>query len=105
MYELKDSHTPYWFNNDEVARIQEHNYPFFKADDMDCMVKACLLLPKDTTEGKWMLMGEIFETLHEHYPMLMAGHQTKIRIGLALGFLGCETKRTSKGRAYRLCVR
>ena len=105
MYELRDNKTPYWFNNDEVARIQEHNYPYFKTDDMDSMVKAYFRLPKDACEGKWMLMGEIFDILHGHYPMLMAGHKTKIRIGLALSFLGCETKRTSKGRAYRLYAR
>lgn len=104
MHEIMDKKIPYWFNNDEVARIQEQNYPYFKSDDMDAMVKACFRLPKDGNEGEWMLMGEIYEVLHKQYPMLMLGHQTKIRIGLALGFLGCESKRTSKGRAYRLCT-
>lgn len=103
VYELCNQHVPYWFNNDEVARIQERNYPYFKADDMEGMLKLCFKAAKDATDGKWMLIGEIFQVLHSQYPMLMPGHQTKIRIGLVLSFWGCETKRTAKGRAYRLC--
>ena len=37
MYELRDKQTPYWFTNDEVARIQEFNQPFFKVDDLETM--------------------------------------------------------------------
>ena len=104
LFELRDQHTPYWFNNDEVDRIQVHNYPFFKMDDMEGMLKHCIRAANDTKEGKWMLVSHIFEVLHAQYPMLMADHRTKIRIGQAMKFLGCQTKRTAHGQAYLLCI-
>lgn len=94
---------PYWFCNEEVARIQERNYPFFKSDDVEGMLKACFRTPKDQEEGRWMTIAEIFKVLQEQYPMLIADHRTKIRIGQAMKFLNCERKRTNKGSAYYLC--
>jgi len=41
MYELRDKQTPYWFTNDEVARIQEFNQSFFKVDDLETMISYC----------------------------------------------------------------
>ena len=102
VYELQNQHTPYWFNNDEVDRIQVHNYPFFKTDDMEGMLKHCFVAAADVKEGKWMLVSAIFEALRMQYPMLMADHRTKIRIGQAMKFLGCQTKRTAHGQAYLL---
>lgn len=88
---------PYWFCNEEVARIQERNYPFFKSDDVEGMLKACFRTPKDQEEGRWMTIADIFKVLQEQYPMLIANHRTKIRIGQAMKFLNCERKRTNKG--------
>lgn len=50
-----------------------------------------------------MTIAEIFKVLQEQYPMLIADHRTKIRIGQAMKFLNCERKRTNKGPAYYLC--
>lgn len=101
MYELKEQSVPYWFTNDMVARIQECNYPYFKTDDMEVMLKACFQAPQGDG-GKWMLVSEIFDSLHRLYPMLISDHRTKIRIGQAMRFLGCDTKRTNRGQAYLL---
>ena len=105
MYELRDKKTPYWFNNDEVARIQECNFPFFKGDDLDDMINACFRLPEDGEKGEWFFIADIFKILHAQYPMLISNRSTKIKIGQSLKFLGCESKRTRKGRAYLLCQR
>lgn len=102
MYELRDNNTPYWFNNEEVARIQERNYPFFKTDDMESMLKFCFQAPEKKEDGKWMIISEIFKVLHFQYPMLISDHRTKIRIGQAMRYLGCNSKRTNKGQAYLL---
>ena len=101
MYELKEQSVPYWFTNDMVTRIQECNYPYFKTDDMEVMLKACFQAPQGDG-GKWMLVSEIFDSLHRLYPMLISDHRTKIRIGQAMRFLGCDTKRTNRGQAYLL---
>ena len=101
IYELKEQSVPYWFTNDMVTRIQECNYPYFKTDDMEVMLKACFQAPQGDG-GKWMLVSEIFDSLHRLYPMLISDHRTKIRIGQAMRFLGCDTKRTNRGQAYLL---
>ena len=104
MYELCHQQTPYWFTNDEVARIQEKNLPFFKTDDLESMIRNCFRVPEgeEEDEGKWMNCSEIFQVLHEHYPMLMSNLSTKIRIGQSLKLMGCKMKHTKKGQAYQL---
>ena len=101
MYELCHQQTPYWFTNDEVARIQQKNLPFFKTDDLESMIRNCFRVPEgeEEDEGKWMNCSEIFQVLHEHYPMLMSNLSTKIRIGQSLKLRGCKMKHTKKGQA------
>ena len=72
-------------------------------NDVEGMLKACFRTPKNQEEGRWMTIAEIFKVLQEQYPMLIADHRTKIRIGQAMKFLNCERKRTNKGPAYYLC--
>ena len=104
MYELCHQQTPYWFTNDEVARIQQKNLPFFKTDDLESMIRNCFRVPEgeEEDEGKWMNCSEIFQVLHEHYSMLMSNLSTKIRIGQSLKLMGCKMKHTKKGQAYQL---
>lgn len=72
-------------------------------NDIEGMLKACFRTPKNQEEGRWMTIAEIFKVLQEQYPMPIADHRTKIRIGQAMKFLNCERKRTNKGPAYYLC--
>ena len=102
MYELRDKQTPYWFTNDEVARIQEFNQPFFKVDDLETMISYCFRMPAEEEEGKWMVCSEVFDVLHLQYPMLVGSLSTKIKIGQALKFMGCKSKHTRNGQACQL---
>ncbi len=105
MYELCHQKTPYWFTNDEVARIQECNVEYFKTDEMDVMLKTCFQMPKSQQDGKWMIVADIFKTLQSVYHTMANDHKTKIRIGQAMRYLGFETKRTNKGQAYFITPR
>ena len=40
-YELLEQKAPYWFNNDEVARIQQLNQDFMEKKDLGEMFVAC----------------------------------------------------------------
>lgn len=102
MYELRDKKTPYWFTNDEVARIQECNQPFFKVDDLETMINYCFRMPEEEEEGKWMVSSEVFDVLHLQYPMLVGNMSTKVKIGQTLKFMGCKSKHTKHGQAYQL---
>ena len=101
MYELRDKQTPYWFTNDEVARIQEFNQPFFKVDDLETMISYCFRMPAEEEEGKWMVSSEVFDVLHQQYPMLVGYMSTKVKIGQTLKFMGCKSKHTKHGQAYQ----
>ena len=105
LFELREQKTPYWFSNDEVARIQESNLPYFKTDDMDTMLKACFQIAEQEEDAKWLIMNDIFQCLRKQYPTLATNHQTKIRIGQSMKYMGCITKRTNKGRAYLLKIK
>ena len=102
VYELRDKKTPYWFTNDEVARIQECNLPFFKVDDLEPMINYCFRMPEEKEEGKWMVSSEVFDVLHLQYPMLVGNMSTKVKIGQTLKFMGCKSKHTKHGQAYQL---
>ena len=102
VYELRDKKTPYWFTNDEVARIQECNLPFFKVDDLETMINYCFRMPEEEEEGKWMVSSEVFDVLHLQYPMLVGNMSTKVKIGQTLKFMGCKSKHTKHGQAYQL---
>ena len=102
VYELRDKQTPYWFTNDEVARIQECNLPFLKVDDLETMINYCFRMPEEEEEGKWMVSSEVFDVLHLQYPMLVGNMSTKVKIGQTLKFMGCKSKHTKHGQAYQL---
>jgi hypothetical protein len=46
-YELCELKAPYWFNNDEVARIQELNLDYMAKKELTEMIEAC----KDSRGG------------------------------------------------------
>ena len=47
MYELHELKSPYWFNNDEVARIQELNQEYMEQKDIAEMVGICFRKPAE----------------------------------------------------------
>ena len=102
VYELRDKQIPYWFSNDEVARLQERNLAFFKTDDLETMVKTCFRVPEEDEEAKWMSCSEVYDVLHGQYPMLLPNMSMKIKIGQTLKFMGCKSKHTRLGQAYQL---
>ena len=104
VYELRDKKARYWFSNDDVIRLQEHNLPFFKTDDLETMLKTCFRVPEEEEEAKWMRCSEIFDVLHVQYPMLMPSIGTKMKIGQTLRFMGCKSKHTKVGQAYQLVL-
>ena len=102
MYELRDQMAPYWFSNDEMIRLQERNLSFFKTDDLETMLSTCFRVPEEDEEAKWMNCSEVYDLLHEQYPMLLPSMGMKVKIGQMLKFMGCRNKHTKRGQAYWL---
>lgn len=105
VHELHVSKAPYWFGNDEVARIQQANIMYFKTQDIETMLDNCLSVPAEGNEGTWMGMSDICNILHRNYPAFTVNAGQMIKIGKILKFLGCTTKRSAGGRLYNIIPR
>jgi len=102
LHELREEKVPYWFSNDEVARIQAANLPYLRSDDMEGILHQCFRLPDQEEEGEWLTCKQVSEALLKVYPMMRRGNATNIRIGQTLKYLGCESKRIKTGMLYKL---
>ena len=102
VYEIKEQQMPYWFNNEEVERIQQANLPFFKCDDLESMISCCFRVPLEKEEGRWMLCKEVFEELQSQFPTLISDHSTKVKIGQVLRYMGCASQHSRHGQMYQL---
>ena len=105
VYELREQQMPYWFNNDEVERIQQANLPFFKCDDLESMIACCFRVPLKEEDGHWMLCKEVFEELQIQFPTLISDHSTKVKIGQVLRYMGCASQHSRHGQMYQLINR
>jgi len=101
-HEICDEMAPFWFSNDEVARIQTSNLPFLRTDDMEGLLHQCFRLPDEEEEGVWLTCKQVSEALQKVYPSMKRGNSTNIRIGQTLKYLGCQMRHTYKGAAYKL---
>ena len=102
VYELRELKAPYWFNNEEVARIQELNLGYMAQKDIGEMVEACFRKPNEGELVKSMNSTEMLKLMQHEYPTLQINHSTKVHIGLAMKELGYE--HTSKGNVARYKV-
>lgn len=101
-HELLQDKIPYWFSNDEVARIQTANLPYLHTDDMEGILRQCYRLPDEGEEGEWLTCRQVADNLSKNHPTLKRSNSTNIRIGQTLRYLGCHSKRDMKGMSYKL---
>ena len=92
VHEVCKQNSPYYFSNDQVARIQELNLNYMEQKDIAEVVEACIRKPKDGEQGVRMKSGEIVELIRHEYPSIKNNHSTKVQLGLALKELGYEGK-------------
>ena len=88
LYELDELKVPFWFNNEEVARIQEINQEYMGQTDMAKIVKAIFRKPKDGEKVKSMNCTQLLEIILSEYPSLTVSKSTNIYLGKAMNALG-----------------
>ena len=91
LYELREQHAPYWFNNDEVARIQELNQNYLETKDIVEMVSICFRKPNPGEQPKSMNCNRLLEVIANEFPTVKATHSTKVYLGRAMKTLGFES--------------
>ena len=90
LYELREQKAPYWFNNEEVARIQELNMEFAEKKDLADMISVCFRKPKEGENVKTINGKQMLEMIQSEYPSLKIDHSTRIHLGHAMKELGFE---------------
>lgn len=102
LYEIRELQVPYWFSNDEVARIQELNQEYMVQRDLAEMVKVCFQKPKDGEDFQRMNSTEILKVICREYPSVRETVSTRVSIGLAMKELGFERTECSHVKYYRV---
>ena len=102
LYELREQNAPYWFNNDEVRRIQELNQEFMEQKDMAEIIAACFRKPKADEQVKAMNGTQILTLMRQEYPSLKINHSTRIHLGQAMKELGFEHTERGHVAFYRV---
>ena len=95
VYELRVAKVPYWFNNSEVARIQELNQNYMGQTDMKAIINACFRKPKDDEKPLAMNTSMIIAHIQKDFPTVKDDQSTKVFLGLAMKEL--EYERTERG--------
>ena len=102
LYEIREKNAPYWFNNEEVARIQELNLDYMEKKDIAEVLESCIRKPKDGEQCQKLKSGEILKLIQREYPSIKSDHSTKVHLGLALKELGFECKNHSNQSYYKV---
>lgn len=90
LYEVRELKAPYWFNNEEVARVQELNLDYTARKDIGEIVSACFRKPQEGEVVKGMDSKQILKMIQSEYPSVAINHSTKVHLGLAMKELGFE---------------
>ena len=102
LYELQEQKAPYWFNNDEVARIQHLNQEYMEKKDLAEMFTACFRQPAEGEVIKTMNCDEIISIMQRDYPTLQKTIGNKMKLGKAISALGFKHKEHSHITYYEV---
>ena len=91
LYELREQKSPYWFNNSEVARIQELNKNFLAMTDIADIISICFRKPDEGEAPISMNCNQLMEEISKRYPTVKSTHSTKIYLGRAMKSLGYDS--------------
>ena len=92
IYELQDLKAPYWFDNQEVARIQELNQEFMEQKDLGEMFVACFRKPNEGEAVTKMNCSQIIGIIQKDYPSLQNTIGNRVRLGKIISALGFNYK-------------
>ena len=102
IYELNVTKTPYWFSNEEVARIQQLNQNYLEQKDIAEMVEICFRKPREGEAAKSMNSKMMLKYMQKDYPSVEINHGNKVRIGKAMSSLGYESTDHSNVPFYKV---
>ena len=102
VYELRELKAPYWYNNEEVARIQQLNLDFMEQKDIGEMFVACFRQPNEGETVKTMNCDQMIGIIQKDYPTLQNTIGNKVRLGRVITALGFKHKEHSHVAYYEV---
>ena len=102
LYELRELKAPFWFNNAEVARIQELNQGYMEKKDIAAIVNVCFRKPMEGEKVKGMNCSQMIGIMKQEYATVKDDHSTKVQVGLAMKDLGYEFTTHSNVNYYKV---
>jgi hypothetical protein len=102
LYEIREQNAPYWFNNDEVARIQEHNQNFTQQRDLVSITKVCFRKPKDGEIAKELNCTQMIGLIQNEFPTVKNDASTKVQLGFVMKKLGFESIESGHKSYYKV---
>ena len=102
VHELCEMKAPYWYNNDEVARIQQLNQDYMEQKDLGEMFLACFRQPKDGEVVKKMNCDQMISIIQRDYPSLQKTVGNKVKLGKVINALGFNHKEHSHVAYYEV---
>ena len=91
LFELREQKSPYWFNNDEVARIQQLNQNFLEQKDIADIISICFRKPEPGELAQSMNCDGLLDIITKEFPLVKTTHGTKVYLGKAMHALGFES--------------
>ena len=102
VYELKELEAHYWFDNNEVIRLQQLNQEYMDEKDISETILACFRQPMEGEPVKTMNSTEMLKIIQMEYPSVKTTHGTKVSLGTAMKELGFEHKEHSHVAYYKV---
>ena len=102
VYELRELKAPYWFNNAEVARIQELNLGYMEKKEMTELIAACFRKPQEGEMVKSMNSLQMLQIIQTEYPAMKIDHSAKVCLGQAMKELEYEHTLHSNVAYYKV---
>ena len=91
IHELRNEEAPYWFNNEEVARIQQLNQNYQEKKDLAEMISICFRKAREGENVKPINSTRVLQILQVDYTTLQITQGAKVNVGRAMKELGVET--------------
>ena len=104
VYELREQKAPYWFNNDEVARIQQLNQEYMEQKDIVEIINLCFRKPEEGDAVQAMNSTELLRYMRNKYPSLPDNLSTRIRLGQAMSSLDFDSTNRGHVSYYRVAL-
>ena len=91
LYELRVQKSHYWFDNNDVERIQQLNQNYLEQKDIADIIGICFRKPEPGELPQSMNCERLLQIITKEYPSVKATHGTKVYLGKAMRALGFES--------------